>query len=294
MGTVVLLDSNYMAHRSFHATPLITSYGKMTNITYGYLNSVLMVSHRLEPAAIVAVWDKPGAKSWRRELFPGYKATRVSKAGDSDFTTQVAELKKEILPALGIPVVESDITEADDVIGYLATKYAKAGHDVVIFSNDGDYFQLLVYDNVKVYHPDRGYMRPEDHDEYGVPPNLIVSFKAIVGDSSDEYPGVSRLGKQTAKRFFQKNKGLGGIFDGTANFSTITPTMAQRLILSKDEIYLYKRLAMIDTVKGAVPDPVFPKKNMAEFRAKCEELEFNSFLEKRWSEFVALPECPDV
>jgi hypothetical protein len=64
--------------------------------------------------------------------------------------------------------------------------------------------------------------------------------------------------------------------------------------MSKDEIFLYKRLAMIDTVKGKVPMPAFPKKDLPEFKAKCEELEFNSFLEKRWAEFTALPEVPDV
>ena len=176
------------------------------------------------------------------------------------------------------------------MIGHLAYKYAEEGHNVVVFSNDGDFFQLMINDNIKVYNPNRGFIRPEDHDDYGVPPELIIAFKALVGDSSDEYHGVPRFGKMTAKKFFKRNKGVDGIFDGKASFKDITNSMAARLMECKEDIYMCKKLATIDPVKGKVDAIVWNDKDLHQFKGHCEELEFNSFLEKRWKEFEALPE----
>lgn len=289
MKKLVIFDSNYIAQRGFHATSLITSYEKLTNIIYGYLNTVLMVQGQVNPAAMIAVWDNPTAASWRTDLYPGYKATRKFKVRDPEFSMQVQDLK-QALPDIGIPCIASEVTEADDVIGYLAYKYAKAGYEVVIFSNDGDFFQLMDNDSIKVLNPSRGFIRPEEHEDYGVPASRIVEFKALVGDSSDEYAGVPRFGKVTAKKFLDVNKSIESVFDGTADFSTISPGMAARLMSCRDEMFLCKKLAAIDTEKGTVPDIVWPKKDMSSFRDFCIEMEFMSFVEKRWKEFERLPE----
>lgn len=293
MRKVVLLDGNYLANRSYFATQLVTSYGYFVNMIHGMLNTTLFVNDTLRPDAIIAVFDAPGGSSFRKEMYPKYKATRAARHKDEIFSDQLSRIKK-ILPMLGIPVVENPNSEADDTVAYLAKKYSSEGAKVFIVSNDGDFLQLTVDKNIVLFHPAKGELSSEDHPDYGVPPEIIPQFKSLVGDSSDEYPGVSRFGKMTARKFLSNpvNWNLNNIFNGKADFSMLTKTMVHRLLTSKAEIFLYLKLATLDPERGKV-EVKFPKKDLEAFREECEELEFEVFKTRRWDEFERLPEVKD-
>lgn len=287
---VVIEDGNNLAYRCFHSTVLETSYGVLTNILYGCLNSVLFHNHRLRPDAIVFVWDSPGSRTWRRELFPGYKAHRDLTRRDESFSEQV-NLLKQTLAYVGIPSVDSVNTEADDVIGYLSNRYAGEGHESVIVSSDGDFYQLMTNPSIRVFHPNREFMTPEEDPKYGVKASQIVAYKALVGDDSDEYRGVDRVGQKTALKFFEGNQNLTDLADlwnGKASFHTVTPLIAKKLITSRSDIEMCSKLATLDLERGCVDLPAFPAKNMSAFSAICEEYEFNTFV-KRKAEFEGLP-----
>jgi len=306
---VVLLDMNNLAHRNYHGNNLATSTGQPTGLVFGCLNSVLHVKAQLNPAAFIAVWDTKHGSGWRKEMFPGYKAHREVTEHSADFYEQVNTLKP-LLMSMGIPNVQSEHAEADDVIGYLAGKISAAGTDVVILSNDGDFYQLITMGDeseshgegtIRVFHPKNGLMGEKEvmqDPKYGVRPNQVASFKALTGDSSDEYKGAPGIGPKTAQLFFLVNKTIDGLFTHpmSINLTVVSPRQAATILKHRDEIKLCYELAKISPARGVVPCPRFPEKDLDYIEEEFKLLEFGSYLPNdegrggRLSEIQSMPE----
>ena len=212
---LLLLDGHSLAYRAFFALPVenfSTSTGQPTNAVYGFTSMLINVLRDEKPTHIVVAFDV-SRKSFRSERYAEYKAGRQTTP--ADFTGQVA-LVKEVLAALRIPVVEAPGYEADDAIATLARQGHAAGLEVLICSGDRDAFQL-VNDAVTVLYPRKGVsdlarMTPAAVAErYGVSPQRYRDLAALVGESSDNLPGIPGVGPKTAAKWIETYDGLEGV-----------------------------------------------------------------------------------
>jgi DNA polymerase I len=212
---LLLLDGHSLAYRAFFALPVenfSTTTGQHTNAVYGFTSMLINVLRDEQPTHVGVAFDV-SRKTFRSEEYVEYKANR-SKSPD-EFTGQVS-LIKEVLAALRIAMVEKDGFEADDVIGTLATQALAEGFEVLICTGDRDAFQL-VGERCTVLYPSRGVsemarMTPEAVTErYGVPPARYPEIAALVGESSDNLPGVPGVGPKTAAKWISQYDGLDNV-----------------------------------------------------------------------------------
>ncbi len=214
---LLLLDGHSLAYRAFFALPVenfSTTTGQPTNAVYGFTSMLINALRDEQPTHLAVAFDVSRV-SFRSERFPAYKATRSETP--KDFHGQV-ELVKQILDALGIVHVSAPGVEADDVLATLATRAAAAGYEVAILSGDRDALQL-VDDAVTVLYPRKGVsdlarMTPAAVTEkYGVSPRLYPDLAALVGETSDNLPGVPGVGPGFAAKWLQQYESLAGIVD---------------------------------------------------------------------------------
>ena len=214
-GTLLLLDGHSLAYRAFFALPVenfSTSTGQPTNAVYGFTSMLINVLRDEKPTHIIVAFDV-SRKSFRTEQYAEYKAGRQTTP--TDFVGQVA-LVKEVLAALRIPVVEAPGYEADDAIATLASQGRREGFRVLICSGDRDAFQLID-ENVTVLYPRKGVsdlarMTPAAVEErYGVGPGRYRDLAALVGESSDNLPGIPGVGPKTAAKWITTYDGLDGV-----------------------------------------------------------------------------------
>ena len=243
MDKLVLIDGNAILHRAFHALPpLTTKRGEPINAVYGLISMLLRVIQDLKPTQIVVCFDEK-EPTFRHKEFPGYQAQRPRMA--DELSSQFDKARK-VVEAFGIPIFSKGGFEADDVIGTLA-KQAK--EEVVVVTGDRDILQL-VNDRVKVYLPMVGLstakLMGEDEvvEKMGVHPSQIADYKALVGDPSDNYPGVSGIGPKTAIHLLAEYKNLEGVYK---NLKKISPQVGEKLKKGKKEANLSQRLAKIVT-----------------------------------------------
>ena len=215
---LLLLDGHSLAYRAFFALPVenfSTSTGQHTNAVYGFTSMLINVLRDEQPTHVAVAFDV-SRKTFRSEEYADYKATR--SATPSEFQGQVA-LVREVLDALKIRHVQLDGFEADDVIATLTTQATAQGMDVVICTGDRDAFQL-VSEQVTLLYPVRGvsevsWMGPTQVEEkYGVPPTRYSDLAAMVGESSDNLPGVPGVGPKTAAKWITQYGDLDGIVAG--------------------------------------------------------------------------------
>jgi DNA polymerase-1 len=200
--SLVLVDGSSYLYRAFHAMPhLSTSRGEPTGAIYGVVNMLRRLLKEYDPHSIAVVFDAPG-KTFRDELYAAYKAQRPPMP--AELAQQIAPLK-EIIAALGLPIVEVAGVEADDVIGTLARRAAAAGGEVLVSTGDKDMAQL-VGERIRLVDTmtDTYYDRTAVVEKFGVPPERIVDWLALVGDSSDNIPGVPGVGPKTAAKWLQQ------------------------------------------------------------------------------------------
>ena len=210
--TVLIIDGHSMAFRAFYALPpdnFVTATGQHTNAVYGFVSMLTRLLETEQPTHIAVAFDV-SRHSFRTEEYPEYKGTR--DATPEEFKGQV-ELIREVLDAMGIVSLSREGFEADDILATLAYRAGHEGSTVLVVSGDRDSFQTVT-DNVTVLYPGTGpgdlrRMTPQAvEDKYGVPPHRYPEIAAIVGETSDNLPGVPGVGPKTAAQWINKFDGL--------------------------------------------------------------------------------------
>ncbi|MCB8984772.1 MAG: DNA polymerase I [Ardenticatenaceae bacterium] len=245
---LVLIDGHALAYRMFYALPLeafTTKEGEPTNATYGFTRTLLDLILADNPPEYLAVSFDVG-KTFRDDLFTEYKGTR-EKMPD-ELALQIERIR-EVVQTLNIPVLELEGYEADDVLGTVARQARPHAVPVHIITGDRDLLQL-VDDNTQVELPSRASQPPEIYDEtavfdkFGVRPDQIVDYKALVGDTSDNIPGVSGVGPKTAAKLLGQYDTLDNLY---AHIDDVKGAMGKKLAEGKDSAYLSQKLARIVT-----------------------------------------------
>jgi DNA polymerase-1 len=246
---LILVDGSSYLYRAYHAFPPLTnSAGEPTGAMYGVLNMLRSLILQYQPTHAAVVFDAKG-KTFRDELFEDYKSHRPPMP--DDLRAQIEPLH-EMVRAMGLPLMAVSGVEADDVIGTLAREAEKMGRPVLISTGDKDMAQLVTPGITLINTMTNTILGPEEvAAKYGVPPDLIIDFLALMGDSSDNIPGVPGVGEKTAQGLLQ---GLGGLETLYANPDKIAglafrgaKTMAAKLEQNKDLAYLSYKLATIKT-----------------------------------------------
>ena len=204
--TLLLVDGHNLVYRAFHAMPALSnSRGEMTNAAFGFTSMLFKALNDTRPAYAIAAFDPPGP-TFRHDEFAEYKAQR--RPAPPELVPQFA-WTREVVEALAIPIIEVPTFEADDVIGTLARKADAAGIDVIIVTGDLDVLQLVT-EHVRVFASRRGisdtivYDLAKVRERYGFEPPLVVDFKALQGDPSDNIPGIPGIGEKTAMTLVQE------------------------------------------------------------------------------------------
>ncbi|HSX43160.1 MAG TPA: DNA polymerase I [Candidatus Saccharimonadales bacterium] len=245
---LAVIDGKSVFYRGYYAMPnLTTRDGVPTGGVFGFASMALEVIKRLRPDYVAVAWDKPKTNIRRRlELYPEYKAGR--KPAPPDFYEQIPVLH-ELLQAFGWPLYELDDYEADDILGTLAVQASDQGIETMLVTSDLDMLQL-VNDHVKVYALKTGFSNIELYSpatfeaKYGISVHQFVDYKSLVGDSSDNIPGVAGVGPVAARKLLGEYKTLDGIYQ---NIDLISGKTQKQLIEHKDMAYLSHKLAEIWT-----------------------------------------------
>jgi len=211
-----LLDTNSLTYRAFYALPesLTKSDGTVTNAVFGFTKMLLSLINDREPDLLGAAFDAPG-DTFRHEEFEDYKANREETP--DDLKPQFG-MVKEVLEALKVPTFEVDRYEADDLIGTLAKKAEQEGYQVTIVTGDRDQLQLIS-ENIRVMYTKRGISDIVDYDletfreEYELEPEQIIDKKALMGDKSDNIPGVDGIGDKTSTKLLKEFDTLERLLD---------------------------------------------------------------------------------
>ncbi|MEV0948854.1 DNA polymerase I [Rhodococcus sp. NPDC049939] len=215
--TLMLLDGHSLAFRAFYALPaenFKTHSGQVTNAVYGFTSMLINLLRDEQPSHVAAAFDV-SRQTFRAEKFPEYKANR-SKAPD-EFKGQV-EITKDVLGALGIPVMAEEGFEADDIIATLTTQAEALGYRVLVVTGDRDSLQLVT-DQVTVLYPKKGvsdlarFTPAAVEEKYGLTPAQYPDFAALRGDPSDNLPGIPGVGEKTATKWIREYGDLVGLVD---------------------------------------------------------------------------------
>ena len=206
---LVLVDGSSYLYRAFHALPnLSTSQGQSTGAVYGVINMVRRLLADYEPRYMGVVFD-PKGKNFRHELYPPYKATRPPMP--DELRSQVSYVY-QLVRAMGLPLLMVEGVEADDVIATLARQAHRQSLRTLVATGDKDLAQIVAEDVELVdTMQDRRYDRVAVTDKFGVPPELMVDYLALVGDTSDNIPGVPKVGPKTAAKWLQQYGSLAAV-----------------------------------------------------------------------------------
>lgn len=273
---LILVDGSSYLYRAFHALPpLSTASGRPTGAVYGVASMLRRLMADYRPTHMGVVFDAPG-RTFRDALFEQYKANRPPMP--DDLAAQLAPLKR-LVRALGLPLLEVPGVEADDVIGTLAVQAREAGMPLLVSTGDKDMAQLL-NDSVTLLNTMSGTTLDVDGvvAKFGVPPERIVDYLALVGDTSDNIPGVPRVGPKTAARWLGEYGSLDGVI---AHAEEIGGKVGESLRAHLDDLALSRELATIrcDVELELAPAEIRLGEPDADALAElCRELEFGSWL----------------
>ena len=241
MEKILVLDSNSLINRAFYALPNFTNRkGQFTGAIFGYMNMLIKLMNEYKPDYIIATFDRH-APTFRKQMYEGYKAQRK---GMPEELHQQIEPMKQVLRAMDIPILEMDGYEADDIIGTIAKKYNKPTY---IVTGDRDSLQL-VDDTTTVLLTRKGVSEVEEYtpaylkETWNLTAPQIIDLKALMGDTSDNIPGVPGVGEKTAKDLLEKYSSLDGVY---ANIDEIKGKLKEKLEQGKDMAYLSYKLATI-------------------------------------------------
>jgi len=242
----VILDGSSLMYRAFYALPPLTdSQGRPTNAIFGFSNMLTKLLGELQPDKLVIAFDK-GRTTFRTERYAEYKGTRDKTP--EELLAQIP-LLHEFAAAFGISFIEKERYEADDIIGTLAVKAAGAGHEVMVVTGDRDALQL-VRPNLKVLLTKKGISELKEYDEaafreeYGFEPIKLIDLKGLMGDTSDNIPGVPGVGPKTASKLLLEYGSVEEVLNNIENISG--KKLKQRLTENKEQAILSKELATIE------------------------------------------------
>lgn len=247
-GKIVLIDGHSILNRAFYGLPDLTNAeGMHTNAVYGFLNIMFKILDEENPEYLTVAFDR-SEKTFRHEMYPEYKGTRKPMAEE---LRQQVPVTKELLRAMKVEVVEQPGYEADDILGSIARMAEEQGLEVRIISGDRDLLQLATkHTMIRIPKTKRGgteienYLEDDVRERYQVTPTEFIDVKALMGDSSDNIPGVPGIGEKTATKLICQ---FGSLENTYAHRDEVTPKRAQtNLVKYYDQAKLSKTLAMID------------------------------------------------
>ena len=292
MDKIILLDGNSLSYRAFYAMPALKNKkGLYTNSVYGFTLMLERILEDTKPKYALVAFDK-GKETFRHKSYEAYKGTR-----DKTPTELVEQFGyvRELIESYGIKYEEHLDYEADDIIGSYAKIAEKAGLEVIIVSGDKDLTQLAS-DNITVYYTKRGvteidYYTPKFiNEKYGLTPQQIVDMKGLMGDKSDNIPGIPGVGEKTAIKLLTEYETVENVLENIDNISG--KKLKERLTEGKEDAILSKKLATIFTdvpVDNKIEDLTF-KEDREKKKELFEKLEFVSFLRKLSQENSAADE----
>ena len=283
---LLILDGNSVINRAyFGVKPLTTREGLYTHAIYGFLNILERMEKEEQPDAVCVAFDLHGP-TFRHLKYDGYKATRH---GMPEELAQQMPVMKQVLKAMNIPIYECQGWEADDVIGTVGRICSNNDWECVIVTGDRDSLQLIdenIHVKLVISRPGQTtatlYTKEKFKDEYGFEPKKMVDLKALMGDTSDNIPGVAGVGLKTATDLLLKFDSLDGVYENI-NDNSIRPKLREKLENSKDSAYLSYDLA---TIRCEAPidfepiDAVIRPYNKPELYALFVKLEFVKLIDR--------------
>ena len=283
---LLILDGNSVINRAFFGVrPLTTREGLYTHAIYGFLNILEKVEKEEQPEAIAVAFDLHGP-TFRHLRYDGYKATRH---GMPEELAMQMPVMKDVLRAMNIPIYQCKGWEADDVIGTVGKICSNNEWECVVVTGDRDSLQLIdenVHIKLVISKPGQTtytlYTKELFEEEYGFAPKKLIDLKALMGDSSDNIPGVKGIGEKTAKALLQKFGSLDGVYENLEDPS-IKPKMREKLIADKDNAYLSYELATIipeAPIEFAPMDAIIQPYNKPALYELFQKLEFVKLIDK--------------
>ena len=244
MGKLLIIDGNAIAHRAYHAIPELTNKkGEHTNAVYGFVSILTNLTYTLKPTHLVVTFDEK-EKTFRRKEYEHYQAKRPKM--DDWLSSQIDKIR-QWLEAAQVSVYSKGGYEADDVIGTIADRSVDNFDNIVIVTGDRDLFQLI-NKKTKVYVPIKGlkegklYGEEEVRQEFDFDPIQMVDYKALVGDASDNYPGVAGIGPKTARDLITRYKKVEDIYQ---DLDMIEERVKVKLKKGKKDAFFFKKLATL-------------------------------------------------
>ena len=305
---LILVDGSSYLYRAYHAFPPLTnSAGEPTGAMYGVLNMLRSLIMQYQPTHAAVVFDAKG-KTFRDELFEHYKSHRPPMP--DDLRSQIEPLHA-MVKAMGLPLMAISGVEADDVIGTLALEAEKMGRPVLISTGDKDMAQLVTPNVTLINTMTNTILGPEEViNKYGVPPELIIDFLALMGDSSDNIPGVPGVGEKTAQALLQGLGGLETLLNESDKIATLSfrgaKTMAAKLEQNKEVARLSYQLATIKTdveldlsceqltVQQPAADELLSLFKRYEFKRWTTDVEAGTWLQGKGAKPTAKPQAAPV
>lgn len=249
MKNILIIDSYSLANRAYHALKVNMTNGKGqdTRVLHGYLTSLVKYVDECKIDSVIAAFD-PKGKNFRHDMYESYKGTRQKM---DDTIHEQIDILKDILKLMNIDVVQKSGFEADDVIGTISKREVENGNKVFILSGDRDLFALVNENCYQIYSStSKGatsdiYNIEAVKESFGVYPNQVTTFKALVGDKSDNIPGVSGVGEKTAKQLIEEFGDIESIIKNIKE-SSITERLKKKVSDEADNARLSYKLALIE------------------------------------------------
>lgn len=293
MSRLVLIDGNSIMNRAFYgimgSKMLTTSDGTYTNAVYGFLTILFKIQEDLNPEYIAVAFDLKGPTE-RHKIYEKYKANRHGMP--EELAVQMPIIK-DVLKSMNIPIVEKQGYEGDDVLGTLSKIAEKKGIDVTILSGDRDTFQLASEKvTIRIPRTKAGKTENEDYDEariieeYGVEPKQLIEVKGLMGDTSDNIPGIPGVGEKTALNLIRNYKSIDNLYEEVENNSNLLDVkgkLKEKILDNKELAYLSKKLGEINRqvpLEEKIEDLKLKKWNKEEVYNLFKYLRFNRFIER--------------
>ncbi|MGL4208655.1 MAG: 5'-3' exonuclease H3TH domain-containing protein, partial [Candidatus Adiutrix sp.] len=295
ISPIYLMDASSFIHRAFHAIRNLTNAeGQPTGAIYGFTATVLKLLKEKKPQAFAVIFDSKGP-SRRHEIFSQYKANRGPM--DPDLVLQQQYIR-DIVSYLGLFSFEKSGYEADDLIAAATKRFAESGHEVVIISGDKDFYQLLS-PKVSMYDPapkkDSALTEASFRERFAIAPKEFLDMQALMGDLSDNIPGVPQVGPKTAQKLVAKFGSIDKIYE---NIEQVTPEkLRQTLIEHKTSAYLSLKLAALGegTEFNFTPDDLrIQEPDMINLSQLFEKLDFSRLLKDISGLMESNPHVPEI